>query len=371
MNILDHNIQAFLFILKAGLWKENIDNLSQYGRLDFNVIGQLAEEQSVIGLVAEGIESLSERPVPKTEALWFACHAMHIEKANLAMNRFIADLFDKLADRGIEALLVKGQGIAQCYNRPLWRSCGDVDLFLDADNYNRAIPYLSSLATKVEEEDSERLHLAMNIRGWVVEIHGTMRPGLWNSIDKTIGCLQSIVFSLNRYRVWDNGGSRIPIPDFDEDVLFVFSHILQHFFKEGVGLRQICDWCRLLWTCRDNIDKVQLYSRLQMMGIVTEWKAFAYLAVNTLGMPKEAVPYYEEKRKWARKSEKILHFILETGNFGHNRDYSYYKKYPFVVFKTISFLRHIKDTMRYALIFPVDSIRVLYGRVTVGIHSLF
>ena len=46
---------------------------------------------------------------------------------------------------------------------------------------------------------------------------------------------------------------------------------MQHLFLEGVGLRQICDWCRLLYTYRDSINHELLKSRIQRMGLMTEW----------------------------------------------------------------------------------------------------
>lgn len=55
-----------------------------------------------------------------------------IEQRNVAQNQFIGALIQKLNATGIKALLVKGQGIAQCYEKPLWRKSGDVDLFYDA-----------------------------------------------------------------------------------------------------------------------------------------------------------------------------------------------------------------------------------------------
>ena len=43
-----------------------------------------------------------------------------------------------------------------------------------------------------------------------------------------------------------------------EDIILVFTHILEFPFIGGVGLRQICGWCRLLWTYRSEIDVVKL-----------------------------------------------------------------------------------------------------------------
>lgn len=47
-----------------------------------------------------------------------------IEQRNKAMNQFVAELIEKLRKADIYALLVKGQGIAQCYEKPLWRCSG-------------------------------------------------------------------------------------------------------------------------------------------------------------------------------------------------------------------------------------------------------
>jgi hypothetical protein len=54
---------------------------------------------------------------------------------------------------------------------------------------------------------------------------------------------------------------------------------------------------------------------------------------------------------------RILSFVLETGNFGHNRDMSYQKKYPYVIRKAISLWRHTWDVVRQLIVFPLDAMR--------------
>ena len=68
----------------------------------------------------------------------FIGRTVQLEQRNQAMNYFIGVLVEKMREAGIYTVLVKGQGVGQCYERPLWRSCGDVDLFFDAENYERA-----------------------------------------------------------------------------------------------------------------------------------------------------------------------------------------------------------------------------------------
>lgn len=57
--------------------------------------------------------------------------------------------------------------------------------------------------------------------------------------------------------------------------------------------------------------------------------------------PKEA--------KWERKADRIIEFVLECGNFGHNREAA--------SGKISSVWSKTKDFARHALVFPLDSVK--------------
>ena len=367
--IWDKNTLAFFAILRAGLWEVEARLLCSAG-VDFEKICDLSREQSVLGLVAAGFEYITDVKVPKDIALTVAGEMLLLEQQNSDMNHFIGALMDKMNTSGICSLLVKGQGIAQCYERPLWRACGDVDLFLNEENYYKAKEILTQQAKSIDEENPANLHLGMTIAPWVVELHGTLRSGLWKEVDKELDAIQDQTFLKHEVRVWKNRDTEVLLPAPNNDVVFVFTHILQHFFMGGIGLRQVCDWCRLLYTYRSDIDARLLESRLKKMGLISEWKAFGALAVNTLGLPVEAMPLYSPAKKWVRKSNRLLALILESGNFGHNRDNSYYQKYPYLVYKAISLWRNTWDSMRHFMIFPLDATKVWWNRLRVGIKTV-
>lgn len=363
---MDSNTLAFCELVRAGLWNKQA-LLSQFANVDYSYLLSIAEEQSVIGLVTAGLDKVTDVKVPQVDVLQFIGSSLQIEQRNLAMNQFVADLIDKLRKADIYAILVKGQGIAQCYEKPLWHSSGDVDLLLSEENYRKANMLLSSIAASVDEEDEYSQHIAMTIDGWSVELHGTLRSGLWRRIDKALDKVQESVFYGGSVRSWQNGITQIFLPGVNEDVFFIFSHILQHFYKEGIGLRQICDWCRLLWAYREKIDVKLLEKRLKEAGVMSEWRAFGALAVEFLGMPIEAMPMFGSSLKaYKVKAEKVMKFVLETGNFGHNRDYSYRHKHSYLVFKAISMWKHIQDFGRYFVIFPLDAIKVTWNRMILG-----
>ncbi len=365
---MDNNKSAFFELIQAGLWEKDIQ-LSHFDDIDWSKVFRLAEEQSITGLVLAGIEhlSLEERP---SKDLLLQCigQTEMIEQRNRTMNKFVAWLIEILRKEEVYALLVKGQGIAQCYNRPLWRASGDVDLLLNNNGYENAKKVLIPLAQSVEQEYSSFKHIGMIIDGFEVELHGTLRSRLSCKVDKIIDEVQNDVFYGGSARSWMNGKTTIFLPAPNNDVIFVFTHILHHFFFEGIGLRQICDWCRLLWTYNDAINKDLLERRLIKMGLMTEWKAFAVFAVKWLGMPVEAMPLYSVDARWERKADKICSFVLKVGNFGHKqrRDYSgmsYLKR------KFVSVWGRLSDMLRHFQLFPKDSIVFFSGVMRTGLHA--
>jgi len=356
---LTSNQQAFFELLRAGLWEQEA-RPSMLETIDIKDVCRIAEEQSVVGLVAAGLEHMKEVRVPKEDVLQIVGQALQLEERNKAMNAFLAELIELLRKKDVYVILVKGQGIAQCYERPQWRACGDVDLLLSGSNYEKAKKVLVPQAVDVENEYKTFKHLGLTMQGGVVvELHGTLHSRLSKRVDKVIDDAQNNVFYGGCVRSWKNGKTTVFLPKPDDDVLFVFTHILHHYYIEGVGLRQICDWCRLLWTYRFEIDVKLLEKRLRKAGLMSEWRAFAALAVDWLGMPVVAMPLYSSDKKWSRKANRIIAFVLECGNFGHNRQVTG-GKIGSVWSKTRDFARH-------ALVFPIDSIKFFWHFLWNGI----
>lgn len=373
----DLNTEFFFALIRAGLWNKlesSIIRIQGFTQpIDWNKIYQKAEEQSVVGVVLAGIDWVRAHDlqfsVPQEVLFQWIGEVQMLEQQNRAMNQFIERLVGKMRDADIYTLLVKGQGIAQCYERPLWRCCGDVDLFLNNNNYNRSKKLLVPIASEVEREFAREKHLGMTIDNWVVELHGSLRCGLSRRIDKILDEIRNDIFSRGSVRSWMNGNTQIFLPGVNEDAIFVFTHILRHFYEGGIGIRQICDWCRLLWTYRKSSNYEQLESRVRKMGLVAEWKAFAAFAVDFLGMPSETMPMYSPELKWKRKANRICMFILEVGNFGRNRDMSYFDKYPYLIRKLCSMEHRCVDLIRHARIFPLDSLKFFPRIMFNGIRS--
>lgn len=353
-----NNRKAFLALLKAGLWEADV-KLLPYGEIDYEEIIRLAEEQMVTGLVTVGLEHVVDVKVPQEDLLQFIGASLQIEQRNREMNHFIARLVKKMRVHGIYTLLVKGQGVAQCYERPLWRASGDVDLYLSETNYQAANDFLRPQATNIDEEDTHKRHLGMTIDKWIVELHGSMYTYISGRINRILDKVHRDIFYNGNVRSWDNEGVQVFMPNPNNDVIIVFTHFINHFYGEGIGLRQICDWCRLLYCFREKLDSRLLESRIREAGLMTEWKAFAAFAVEYLGMPVEAMPFYNENHTttFKRKAERIMELVLKSEKFVQNRDEDYRERYKGQRRHFITFWVRLKGFARLATIFPVNALK--------------
>ena len=354
--IKDHNIQVFFALLQAGLWGGGNPDMRIDGTTDWEEVYRLATEQSVLGLILAGLEHSAVKP-PQMLLLQWIGEVQMIEQRNKEMNTFIAELIDNLRESDVYAILVKGQGVAQCYEKPSWRISGDVDLLLDDENYEKAKKVLIPIAYDVHSEDIRTRHQAMMIMGVDVELHGKM-PFLPSA--RVEGVIDEVIDdSLHKgaASVWNINDVDVSLPNPDNHLFLVFTHFLHHFFIEGVGLRQICDWCRLLYTYKDSLNYELLESRIRKMGLMSEWKAFYNLASRYLGMPALDSELTIHDSRFDKKADRIMELVLESGNFGHNKDLSYRARYSGLTYKIVAAWRRLKDFASLIPVFPVDAPR--------------
>ena len=114
------SIKAFFALLKSGLWEQSV-KLLPYEPLNFDALYQLADDQSVVGLLAAGLEHVEDRKVTKPEAVAFLKKVFSLETRNIAMNSFIEDMVLKTRQAGLIFLLVKGQGLRETAMASVWR----------------------------------------------------------------------------------------------------------------------------------------------------------------------------------------------------------------------------------------------------------
>ena len=374
--------EQFLALLRSGLWGTEVDAALFRSDVDWNGIVILAREQTVAPLVADGMEQFLAQVrdedaaavclPPAQVSLNLAQLVLGTEAQNRKITALAACLSDRLRSEGILPLLVKGQGVARVYRNPLRRQPGDIDFLLSPEGYQKAKKVLDPEGRSAAGESKVRMHYAIPIHGIEVELHGSIREGVDPAQDALLASLCADLFrsedsAAGPRRDWALPQGTITLPPVSFDALYLFLHFYLHFLFGGQGLRQICDWARYLYVCREEIDRPWLETQVRQLGKTAGWQVFASLAVDVLGCPAEVVPLYDPRLHG--KALRTLRCCFITGNFGHKQEAARGKE-GYLRRKVHSFLLSGGRTARAFAILPKDSLRAFTHYTLSGMRRL-
>ena len=319
--MLTKSQSQLLELIKAGLWRKPLDlTLFDSGQVDWYEILSLCDQQTVTGLVTDALSTMPKelRP-PKSIFFQFIKETSEIEKENRLLYDVIPNLICEFKKDGISPIVLKGQGVGLCYPNPYRRTSGDVDLLVGfrLEDYETAKRTIERLGGKIGEKTKDyRKHAEYTLRDVIVELHGDIQLTICKNFDNhfhewMIKCLTKE----ENVRKKSVDSLYIEMPPYRFDAIFIFAHAMNHYLTSGLGLRQICDWMCYLSKNNDKIDLNQLKQDVEFLGLTKLWKYFASLAVDGLGMNKELIPMYDVK--FSAHSDRLLHHIFSTGNFGY------------------------------------------------------
>ena len=345
----------FLELLRAGLWGVAADPENfKPDSVDWKAVLRVAKEQTMLAVVADGIETLPKELWPPKEVMMkLAMMRLKIEQTHVLLNSTIAQIVRALDAQGVPSVLLKGQGIAQNYLRPESRTCGDIDLYTGHGGYKKAFEIIEGLhegrAHKEAAECEHHLHTSLN--GVEVEIHrlaSFLHGKRMNAnFQKWTQESMDALFGTDRLAVWDNGGTPVALAPATYNAFFILHHAVRHMTTEGVGFRQICDWTMLLHKCHAQVDVELLGRKLKELHMERIWQEFGRLAVGFLGLPASELPLAPADLTPGRKTHELLQHIFISGNFGrfdaNGRDHS---EVPYLVRKWRSFTFQSRRLMK-------------------------
>jgi len=228
--------QSFFALLQAGLW--NREPECQYFPLTPEVWKQvymIARKQTVEGIVYEGITRLPNHYFPPRDLLlkWVVM-VDSIEERNRRMNKVVGELFELFTKNHITAFLMKGQGVAACYESPLLRVCGDIDWsFPDNDHFTRAFKLMKKMNIKIERQAGFSECYAW--KGFIIEHHKSL-PDISNPfISNYFRSINKQEYDKSVYL--DMAGQKVLLVSPLLTHLSVNTHILKHLLAFGISIR--------------------------------------------------------------------------------------------------------------------------------------
>ena len=343
--------EKYLQLLRCGLWDRQSDQ-----EVDPEVFA-IAKEQSTTALICK--DSRIER---------YQDELMNVLWSHSRLNAVIAEISGILDARGIPSVLLKGQGCASFYPNPELRNCGDIDLYVGPENYADAVAAIAVPGSPVEECD---IHAHLTYKKVTVEIHRACINTYWMRRKKTLAQIEKQGLSKNLQTI-EIGGATINIPEVNFNAVYILYHLTHHLAYAGIGFRQICDWTMLLHSQKDKLDRGALSSMLEKVHMMNTWQLIGYIAVNTLGLPKEEMPFYSDSP--APRAAAVVERIFSCGNFGRAADDSVQRKIrsrkTFIGRKATAMFSYIGDYFEKRKMIPdFMPLTALFSMLWTGIRS--
>ena len=358
---MESHEKLFFEILQNGLWGKPIEAVPT--RNDMLHVVKLALTQTVLGIVGNVIitdKTLSSY-LTERELAYLRKLVMSVVSVSYTWNCSVRNIFMEMHDNGVEPILLKGQGIAQYYPNPDFRQCGDIDLYVGKQYFEKACEVVKALATENDMATVKhtKKHFHIYLGKVPVELHLYSDVYYPKRLDRIYQEISDAGISVAPVEV-ELAGYPVKTPSVNFNVFYIFNHLWHHFIADGVGLRQICDLCVLLHRFHGQIDYNYLRNVLERMGLMKQWKIFGSIAVDKLGLPVEEYPFYD--KKYSRLKEKVFRLVMLEGNFGHENMKTHNRPNGYLRGKLYSLAFRAKRNMRVLFLFPKDSLRHI-GRV--------
>lgn len=305
--------RAFMSLLRAGLWRRQVDDRAVFplAPQEWEQVYEMAKRHTVDALVFEGVQALPEEWQP-ARALWmpWVVRVEKISRRNEWMDRCVEKQYAFFSARGIQPVLLKGQGLARYYTRPESRVGGDVDWFFRSkQEFEQAIEEVREKGISVERVAGRSAYYIEE--GCEVDMHGRLYDSHNPFVAKYLKRLDKE--ERGKEQRWDLNTVSVPLLSPVQQSVQVNLHILKHMLAFGVGLRQLCDAACVYahfqkqW---DGESLERLYKKMKLHKWVT---ALHLLLTQHLGLDEKALPFGNGE---TGNADWMLEEVLQAGNFG-------------------------------------------------------
>lgn len=323
--------QDILFeLLRAAIWQRKAD-LSAYavqGEWKWKNILKAADMHGMIGVIADVVMSLPDdfKPGMKSQA-GLIQYVAALTQATYKNKEATVVIFKALQEKGLHPVLMKGPVIAAFYPERVYRSSGDIDIYLTPSEYEEGCNIVNELCgckDKSEGIFEDRVHYHVSYSSSVeVEVHRrvgeTPDPERFGSFNNWADDM----LKPENCKTMDILGYNIRIPSDCFTIIFNYQHLAKHFSSKGIGLRQFVDWALIMHSYKDAPDELWQQVKKDMSVHIRKkpWQILQGILVYQFGLPKEECLYWDEKK--AKKSQgELLEYIIDSGNFGENMSWS-------------------------------------------------
>ena len=228
---------------------------------------------------------------------------------------FLGKLLQEMEQEKINCCVLKGSSLAPLYASPELRISGDIDLLISPYDEKRVVRFLENRNFEIKKRVKNSQHFeAVHKNAGMYEIHVRLFD---REFDKYI--LQN-KFKVNEAykKMVTPDGNIINILSENDGLYFVTAHMIKHFVKDGLGLRQISDWLLYIKKNCGELNLKEYDDTIQGLGFDKFINAMYTVGKKYFGI---------DLGKDEFSPEDILSDMEEGGSFGHSdRERAKYKK---------------------------------------------
>lgn len=314
---------------------------------DWRAMFQIAKKHAITGIIGSALKNIGgdvliEKDATSLDAFtdlimdWMG-EVMKIARRNLKVNHDVIEVFGKLERQGVQCCLLKGQGNALMYPDSNTRTSGDIDVWVRFKDSVNTDANIRKIIRKVKDVHPCSMaayhHIDIpDVNGTPVEAH--YRPQFLFSyrhnkhLQEYFYKWADVQFN-NKVR-FANSEISVPTPEFN--IVFQLSHIYNHLFHEGIGLRQIIDYFYVLKAFKSRFSDARganglrkdYVSLFNLVGLYHIAGAIMWILITRLGMPIEWLLVEPDEQR----GKFVLNEIMQGGNFGKSDERYHFSNNP-------------------------------------------
>jgi len=295
-------IQALFALLSYELFGKELHIAME--DIDWQNVLLAANEHAITPLLYSGVNRLEGIPQSFFDSIERSAVRSTITSDRMA--KIQNEIFWRLKEEQINAVVLKGTSVAACYRHPEVRITGDIDILIDPADMEKCGEILQQDGFVFE--DSSELHAVYRKRQGVVEVH--WKVSRFPSNDKGIFSETFMNDALKNAVLRRFGQYEFPVLDTPYQLVSLLSHMERHMTASGIGLRQLCDWAVTVHHVKVE-ESEAITSMLEKCGLLRFAQILTKVCEKYLGMPEceWLSPVPDELM------EETISEILSVGNF--------------------------------------------------------
>lgn len=306
--------------VRASLENRTIEWKEEVAFEEWNAFFKLAMEHNVLPMV---FESVYNSPAYRNSAGELTAYLRRVVLEAVYMqvqkNQEFLHLYQGLASKGLEPIVVKGATVRYLYPNSDNRTSGDEDFYIPNGSYDIYKEALADcdmvLAPWDAESEATNHEVSYNHKGGAlrIEIHKDLFD---DKLSAFSGMNDLFTDAFENSILIDLEGQKIRTMNHTDHMVFLVLHAFKHFITGGFGIRQVCDMVVYGNHFGGEIDWNRMMNKCKSIHADVFAAAIFDIGQKYLGFDWEKACFPTKWQNVKVDSEDMLNDLIEAGIFG-------------------------------------------------------